>query len=112
MSTDKFSKWCVIDLGVRPADRSISTAEIDPADILGVLPQELLDLGGDLRVVLWDNDGTVIFTVNNFLSKTYKYTHGKIRFGAKHLQADQLRVVVGGLITCSDLNMLQSPALD
>lgn len=79
-----------------------NTVDLDPADVIGVLPPELLALGDDLRVLIYDSTNLLHFGLQAFLSKVYRITDGSIRIGGKSFILSQMHIHVGYDIKCQN----------
>jgi hypothetical protein len=82
---------------------------VDPALLLGTLPGGLFELADSLFVKIWDDQSSVIYRYNTFISKIYKVEEGYIKFGVKRLRLAGMTLVVGIKIDCEDLESLIVP---
>jgi hypothetical protein len=82
---------------------------VDPATLIGPLPQALLPFSDTLVVKIWDEHNSVMYAYSAFMMKHYRITDGMIRFGAKRLKLAGMSIVVGIRIECEDLRSLEEP---
>jgi hypothetical protein len=82
---------------------------LDASVLVSNLPEELLNITESLVVKIWDDQSSVMYRYDTFMSKAYKVEDGYIRLGVKRLKLAGMILVVGVRIECEELESLIDP---
>lgn len=109
---NRFAAIFPIGDATQEGETALNTFEVEPADILGVVPLKLLNLGNDLWIVISDGESWYEYTIDSFMQKKLKYRKGALRIGQRWMRVNELRITVGAKITCYDMTALENPKVD
>jgi hypothetical protein len=79
---------------------------LDPAELLGSVDPALLVLSDKLVVKLWDDNTSVMYPYNSFMSRKYRISDGRCHFGAKRIKLAGMTILLGVRIECEDLDSM------
>jgi hypothetical protein len=98
---------CLVDVG-----DDTGSLHFEPGRVLSNLPIDWSDTKYILLVRIYDGEKSVEYEVEKFLSKTYRSSNGKIRFGTQHFDISSLQITVGWKILFKDLSHITDSRLD
>jgi hypothetical protein len=97
---------------IQVSDYNPSVSFFEPAVAMQSLPKALLDMGNTLTVLIRDEETSIEYRFDTFISRSYGMIGDRVKFGSKSIQVDKMAIYVGVKFIPDDLSGMTDKSLD
>jgi hypothetical protein len=93
-------------------DSVTSSQELEPGYLLSCVPSEWFRYQSQLIVLVRDGSREIEYKMDNFMSKTYRVSHGKVHFGIFKMDLTSISITIGLKIILEHLGPITDKDVD